>query len=61
MLTALVSTTAFILVPVTMMITLFLYTEAAGLGFDLSWISTSEAGEEAYADNEFVLTISKSM
>lgn len=38
-----------------------LSTEAAGLGFDLSWISTSEAGEEAYADNEFVLTISKSM
>jgi uncharacterized protein (TIGR02001 family) len=38
-----------------------LSTEVAGLGFDLSWISTSEAGEEAYADNEFVLTISKSM
>ena len=38
-----------------------LSTEAAGLGLDLSWISTSEVGEEAYADNEFVLTISKSM
>ena len=38
-----------------------LSTEAAGLGFDLSWISTSEAGEDYYADNEFVLTISKSM
>ena len=37
-----------------------LSTEAAGLGFDLSWISTDEA-EGAYADNEFVLTISKSM
>lgn len=37
-----------------------LSTEAAGLGFDLSWISTDEA-KGAYADNEFVLTISKSM
>lgn len=35
-----------------------LSTEAAGLGFDLSWISTDEA---TYADNEFVLTISKSL
>ena len=35
-------------------------TEAAGLGFDLSWISTDEA-EGAYADNEFVLTVSKSL
>jgi uncharacterized protein (TIGR02001 family) len=35
-------------------------TEAAGLGFDLSWISTSTA-EGSYADNEFVLTISKSL
>jgi len=37
-----------------------LSTEAAGLGLDLSWISTSTA-EGAYADNEFVLTISKSL
>ena len=37
-----------------------LSTEAAGLGFDLSWISTDEA-EGAYADNEFVLTVSKSL
>lgn len=37
-----------------------LSTEAVGLGFDLSWISTDEA-EGPYADNEFVLTISKSM
>jgi uncharacterized protein (TIGR02001 family) len=37
-----------------------LSTEAAGLGFDLSWISTNTA-EGAYADNEFVLTISKSL
>jgi len=40
---------------------LSLSTEAAGLGFDLSWISTSESGIEYYADNEFVLTISKSL
>ena len=39
---------------------LSLGTEAAGLGFDLSWISTDTA-EGSYADNEFVLTISKSM
>lgn len=37
-----------------------LSTEAAGLGFDLSWISTDTAAG-AYADNEFVLTISKSL
>ena len=37
-----------------------LSTEAAGLGFDLSWISTDEA-EGVYADNEFVLTVSKSL
>ena len=35
-------------------------TEAAGLGFDLSWISTSESSVEYYADNEVVLSISKS-
>jgi uncharacterized protein (TIGR02001 family) len=40
---------------------LSLSTEAVGLGFDLSWISTSESGTEYYADNEFVLTISKSL
>jgi uncharacterized protein (TIGR02001 family) len=38
-----------------------LSTEAVGLGFDLSWISTSESGTAYYADNEFVLTISKSL
>ena len=37
-----------------------LSTEAAGLGLDLSWISTSTA-KGTYADNEFVLTISKSL
>ena len=35
-------------------------TEAAGLGFDLSWIDSSETGG-LFADNEFVLTISKSL
>ena len=35
-----------------------LSTEAAGLGFDLSLISTDH---DDYADNEFVLTISKSL
>ena len=40
---------------------LSLSTEAVGLGFDLSWISTSESGTEYFADNEFVLTISKSL
>ena len=35
-------------------------TEVSGLGLDLSWISTSTA-EGSYADNEFVLTISKSL
>lgn len=35
-----------------------LSTEAAGLGFDLSLISTDD---DDYADNEFVLTISKSL
>ena len=39
---------------------LSLSTEAAGLGFDLSWIDSSETGD-LYADNEFVLTISKSL
>ena len=37
-----------------------LSTEAAGLGFDLSWIDSSESGG-LFADNEFVLTISKSL
>ncbi|MGB2053888.1 MAG: TorF family putative porin [Porticoccaceae bacterium] len=37
-----------------------LSTEAAGLGFDLSWIDSSEDGG-LFADNEFVLTISKSL
>jgi uncharacterized protein (TIGR02001 family) len=37
-----------------------LSTEAAGLGFDLSWIDSSETGG-LFADNEFVLTISKSL
>ena len=37
-----------------------LSTEAAGLGFDLSWIDSSETGA-LFADNEFVLTISKSL
>jgi uncharacterized protein (TIGR02001 family) len=37
-----------------------LSTEAAGLGFDLSWIDSSEEGG-LFADNEFVLTISKSL
>ena len=37
-----------------------LSTEAAGLGFDLSWIDSSENGG-LFADNEFVLTISKSL
>jgi uncharacterized protein (TIGR02001 family) len=37
-----------------------LSTEVVGLGFDLSWISTDVA-EGAYADNEFVLTVSKSL
>ena len=35
-------------------------TEAAGLDFDLSWIDSSESGQ-FNADNEFVLTISKSL
>lgn len=38
-----------------------LSTEAVGLGFDLSWLSSSESGIEYYADNEFVLTVSKSL
>jgi uncharacterized protein (TIGR02001 family) len=37
-----------------------LSTEAAGLGFDLSWIDSSEDGG-LFADNEFVLTVSKSL
>ena len=37
-----------------------LSTEAAGLGLDLSWIDSSEDGG-LFADNEFVLTISKSL
>ena len=37
-----------------------LSTEAAGLGFDLSWIDSSESGG-LFADNEFVLTVSKSL
>jgi len=37
-----------------------LSTEAAGLGFDLSWIDSSEKGG-LFADNEFVLTVSKSL
>jgi uncharacterized protein (TIGR02001 family) len=37
-----------------------LSTEAVGLGFDLSWISTDIAAG-GYADNEFVLTVSRSM
>lgn len=37
-----------------------LSTEAAGLGFDLSWLDSSESGG-LFADNEFVLTISKSL
>jgi len=37
-----------------------LSTEAAGLGFDLSLIDSSESGG-LYADNQLVLTISKSM
>ena len=37
-----------------------LSTEAVGLGFDLSWIDSSEDGG-LFADNEFVLTISKSL
>ena len=40
---------------------LSLSTEAIGLGFDLSWISTSESSEDYYADNEFVLTVSKAL
>ena len=39
---------------------LSLSTEAAGLGFDLSWIDSSENGG-LFADNEIVLTISKSL
>lgn len=37
-----------------------LSTEAAGLAFDFSWIDSSEDGG-LFADNEFVLTISKSL
>jgi|TARA_B110000483_G_C18181686_1_gene537299 uncharacterized protein (TIGR02001 family) len=37
-----------------------LSTEAAGLGFDLSWLDSSESGG-LFADNEFVLTISRSL
>jgi len=37
-----------------------LSTEAAGLGLDLSWIDSSENGG-LFADNQFVLTISKSL
>ena len=37
-----------------------LSTEYGGLGFDLSWIDSSESGG-LFADNEFVLTISKSL
>jgi uncharacterized protein (TIGR02001 family) len=37
-----------------------LSTEAAGLGFDLSWLDSSEKGG-LFADNEFVLTVSKSL
>ncbi|MFL3645001.1 MAG: TorF family putative porin [Cellvibrionales bacterium] len=37
-----------------------LSTEAAGLGFDLSWLDSSESGG-LFADNELVLTISKSL
>jgi uncharacterized protein (TIGR02001 family) len=37
-----------------------LSTEVAGLGFDLSWIDSSEDGG-LFADNEFVLTVSKSL
>ena len=37
-----------------------LSTEAAGLAFDFSWIDSSEDGG-LFADNEFVLTVSKSL
>ncbi len=37
-----------------------LSTEISGLGVDLSWIDSSETGG-LFADNEFVLTISKSL
>ena len=37
-----------------------LSTEAAGLGFDLTWLDSSESGG-LFADNEFVLTVSKSL
>ncbi len=41
---------------------LTLSTEVSGLALDLSWVDHSkDSADQAYADNEFVLTISKSM